>query len=260
MFKTSCAAVTPDRLQGRRTWRLLDHARGGAEVGALALIELSGGAHIEPHRHPSAEQAVVVLEGEGVIATAAGDARATAGTVMFAPRGAWHAVRPRGPMRLLIAHGGTSGAIECEPAADGTQAGEPVAVVVDSDEIAYRDAHDPRLGFHHLSARWLVDGAGLGSHTLVVGQSWYATPDAAHDLHRHPHASEFLYLVEGEGIHVTGDRDEVALSAGDVTLVAPGEWHGFRVRGDHQARALFGFFGVSSRDAAGYEVHPKLGA
>ena len=39
-----------------------------------------------------------------------------------------------------------------------------------------------------------------------------------------------------------------------TSVFAPrGEWHGFRNTGDRPVRAIFGYFGVTSLEQAGYE-------
>jgi quercetin dioxygenase-like cupin family protein len=118
--------------------------------------------------------------------------------------------------------------------------------------------HKPELGFIHVAARWLVGGNAAKSAALVVGQSTFI-PGAAHLLHRHDHGDEFFYVFDGQGAHLV-EGGELAMQAGDVVFAPRGEWHGFRNTCDHPVRAIFGYFGVTSLDEAGYEVHPAVAA
>ena len=49
------------------------------------------------------------------------------------------------------------------------------------------------------------------------------------------------------------------MQAGDVVFAPRGEWHGFRNTDDRPVRAIFGHFGVTSLEEAGYEVHADQG-
>ena len=51
---------------------------------------------------------------------------------------------------------------------------------------------------------------------------------------------------------------EIPMKAGDVVFAPRGEWHGFRNTDDRPVRAIFGYFGVTSLDEAGYEVHADV--
>jgi mannose-6-phosphate isomerase-like protein (cupin superfamily) len=126
--------------------------------------------------------------------------------------------------------------------------------VVRLDDVADHPAHDPAMGFFHIEARFVVDAESTGSSGTVLGQARSAADGGAHALHRHPHAGEFFCLMDGEGVQIAADGEEVPIRPGDVTYVPAGEWHGFRNTGDVETRAIFGFFGVDSRVAAGYEV------
>jgi quercetin dioxygenase-like cupin family protein len=92
----------------------------------------------------------------------------------------------------------------------------------------------------------------------VVGQSTFV-PDGAHLLHRHDHGDEFFYVFDGQGAHLV-EGGELAVQTGDVVFAPRGEWHGFRNTRDRPVRAIFGYFGVTSLDEAGYEVHPAVAA
>ena len=78
-------------------------------------------------------------------------------------------------------------------------------------------------------------------------------------MHRHDHGDEFFYVFDGQGAHLV-EGNEIAMQAGDVVFAPRGEWHGFRNTGDRPVRAIFGYFGVTSLEQAGYETHPDVKA
>lgn len=51
---------------------------------------LPPGARHDPHRHPDADEFLVVLSGEGEVYTDTGREPSRAGDVVFTPRGHWH--------------------------------------------------------------------------------------------------------------------------------------------------------------------------
>jgi len=54
-------------------------------------------------------------------------------------------------------------------------------------------------GWHDLAVRWLITGDSVGSRSTVVGLSVFP-PGAKHDLHRHPNAEEWEFVLRGKGI------------------------------------------------------------
>ena len=125
------------------------------------------------------------------------------------------------------------------------------------DDVADSPAHNPALGFFHMQARMLVEGDSRGRRTFTLGLGTFAAGEGCHALHRHANAAEVFFIWEGAGVHLTGDGAEHPLRAGELVLVPPGEWHGFRTAADSDTRAFFGYLGVDSRSGAGYEVrHP----
>jgi quercetin dioxygenase-like cupin family protein len=59
----------------------------------------------------------------------------------------------------------------------------------------------PEHGWHKMDVRWLITSRNLPSTQTVVG--WTTMPPgvkARHALHRHPHAEEWEYVVQGVGI------------------------------------------------------------
>jgi quercetin dioxygenase-like cupin family protein len=200
---------------------------------------------------------MVVLGGSGAVLTPAAEHPASEGTLVYAPRGSWHGLRAGDQgLRILMIYGGPTSPRDIDyDNADGVVTdGAAHAVCLnlwDADEV---QANDPAQGFHHISARWLVDDEHLGSASFVVGQSGFDARTGIHDLHRHPSGEEFLYLLSGSGLHIDQDGAEIPVQAGDITFVPANEWHGFRNSGDQKALAIFGYFGATSLTAAGYEL------
>jgi quercetin dioxygenase-like cupin family protein len=111
-----------------------------------------------------------------------------------------------------------------------------------------------RPGWEGLRVWWLVDKPGVGSEQLVVNTTTFP-PRKWHELHRHPHAEEALYIVSGAGLHLS-EGEPVRQRAGEVAYIPAGEWHGFANDTDEPAVILAVFGGVPSYADAGYEAHP----
>jgi quercetin dioxygenase-like cupin family protein len=260
MYKTSQAELTPEGApgaSGRRAWWAISAERGAATNGVLGLGASDANVASGLHRHRNAEEAMIVLGGNGAVLTPDAEHPASEGTLVYAPRGSWHGLRAGDQgLRILMIYGGPTSPRDIDyDNADGVFTdGAAHAVCLnlwDADEV---EANDPAQGFHHISARWLVDDGHLGSASFVVGQSGFDALTGVHDLHRHPSGEEFLYLLSGSGLHIDQDGAEIPVQAGDITFVPANEWHGFRNPGDEKALAIFGYFGATSLAAAGYEL------
>jgi quercetin dioxygenase-like cupin family protein len=77
-------------------------------------------------------------------------------------------------------------------------------------------------------------------------------------VHRHPSAEEFLFVLEGSGLHLS-ERDPVPLAAGEVAYIPKGEWHGFANDSEAPTTVVTVFAGINSYEDAGYEVLPEPG-
>jgi quercetin dioxygenase-like cupin family protein len=107
-------------------------------------------------------------------------------------------------------------------------------------------------GFSDMGVRWLVTSATVGSADVVVATSVFQ-PGGRHELHRHPHAAEFFLVTEGSGEHFA-PQGPMLLRAGDLVFVPAGEWHGYRTDPGTVTRAIYGYLGAGSLEAAGYEL------
>src|SRR5436189_2854623 len=80
-----------------------------------------------------------------------------------------------------------------------------------------------------MDVRWLFTRDTVGSEHSVFGITVFP-PGSKHDIHRHPNAEEFEYLVSGHGIARVGDAD-VELGPGEVVFVPTNDYHGFENTG-----------------------------
>ena len=81
-----------------------------------------------------------------------------------------------------------------------------------------------------MDVRWLLTRETVGAEHSVFGITVFP-PGSKHDIHRHPNAEEFEYLVSGRGVARVGDAD-VELGPGEVVFVPKNDYHGFENTGD----------------------------
>ncbi|MGI9005747.1 MAG: cupin domain-containing protein [Streptosporangiaceae bacterium] len=107
-------------------------------------------------------------------------------------------------------------------------------------------------GWKDMGVQWIItsDVVQAARHT-VFGITTFP-PGARHDIHRHPHAEEVEYLIEGSGVARIGDAD-VSMQAGDVIFVAEDEAHGFwNTSATQRAVMIWCYGGAASLADAGY--------
>jgi oxalate decarboxylase/phosphoglucose isomerase-like protein (cupin superfamily) len=118
--------------------------------------------------------------------------------------------------------------------------------------VAVDTTLDPAEGWHELKVRWLVTRELMGSDSTVVGYSVFP-PGAKHDLHRHPRAEEWEFVISGSGIkHVDGV--DVPIAAGDLVFSGRGTFHGVANTSSETLTTLWGYTGAASLEEAGYEL------
>lgn len=69
---------------------LIDQKSAGSDKLVVGYTVLLPGARHEKHRHPNADEFLVVMKGNGFIYTDGDDEPSGAGDVVFTPRGHWH--------------------------------------------------------------------------------------------------------------------------------------------------------------------------
>ena len=105
-------------------------------------------------------------------------------------------------------------------------------------------------GWVDMDVRWLFTRDTVGAEHSVFGITEFP-PGSKHDIHRHPHAEEWEYLISGHGIARVGDAD-VELGPGEVVFVPKNDYHGFDNTGDEPVVMLWGYAGAASLEEAGY--------
>lgn len=109
---------------------------------------------------------------------------------------------------------------------------------------------EPGEGWRDLQVRWLVGRAQTGAETTVVGASVFP-PGARHDLHRHPHAEEWEYVISGSGVkHINGQ--DFPITAGDLIFCPCDSYHGVANTSRETLTTIWGYTGAASLEEAGY--------
>lgn len=108
-------------------------------------------------------------------------------------------------------------------------------------------------GWIDMEVRWLITADSVGAEQTVVGRT-VLKPGSKHDIHRHPHAEEWEYVVSGTAIKHVGD-EWVRLEAGDVVFVPANVFHGLENASDSEpVVTVWGYSGAATLEAAGYEL------
>jgi len=125
----------------------------------------------------------------------------------------------------------------------------PMKVSVDSFEAdGTLKAED---GWVDMNVKFLISEDSVNSQQTVFGITIFP-PGARHDIHRHPHAEETEFVVEGRGIARVGS-DDVAMGPGDVVFVPTNEYHGFyNTSKAERAVMVWCYGGAASLAHAGY--------
>lgn len=119
---------------------------------------------------------------------------------------------------------------------------------------------DPTLeasrGWVDMAVQWIVTRQTVGSRHIIFGVTTMPS-GGRHDIHRHPHAEEVEYLVQGEALARVGDVD-VRMRAGDVVFVRADESHGlWNTSQTENPVVVWCYGGVPSLDEAGYVHEPS---
>ncbi len=91
-----------------RTMNIFGPENGDAKYLKINITEYAPGTAHELHQHPSQEEVIFILDGEGITRTDAGDQKISTGAFVFVPAGTDHAtlnVLEEKPMRAVIIKG-----------------------------------------------------------------------------------------------------------------------------------------------------------
>lgn len=267
MISRKVAAVAPDeRLAAHEGWRdvevrwVVSAYETGSRLGSVAWIDVPPGASYEVHRHPECERIVYVFEGGGSHLGSGGFEMAlSADDAVLVRPGQWHGFSNDtvDPARLVVVYAPAARIADAlyeayDISAPALEGGNDVVRVSGSETREDPDLRDDQ-GFIDLHVKWLVNAEQAGSEHMLFGLSRFG-PKGTHVLHRHPHAEEVCYVIEGEGgVQLTADG-EFPIEPGELTFGEEGEWHG-HVAGDEGMRFIFLYMGAPSLAAAEYELH-----
>lgn len=135
----------------------------------------------------------------------------------------------------------------------------PMKVQVDS--FAPDGSLKAEDGWIDMNVKFLITEDTVGAQQTVFGITIFP-PGAKHDIHRHPHAEETEYIVEGRGIARVGE-DDVEMGPGDIVFVPTNEYHGFYNTSEtERAVMVWCYGGAASLEQAGYvtEAEDESGA
>ena len=114
----------------------------------------------------------------------------------------------------------------------------------------------PDQGWLDMDVQWIITRETVAAARKTVFGITTFPPGARHDIHRHPHAEEVEYLIEGAGIARIGDVD-VAMKTGEVVFVAEDEAHGFwNTSPTDRSVMIWCYGGAASLEDAGYVSQP----
>ena len=119
------------------------------------------------------------------------------------------------------------------------------------DEVPSDGSLTDERGWVGMDVKWLIAGSTVGSRQTVVGRTVFP-PGARHDLHRHPHAGEWEYVLRGEGVKRVGD-DAIRVGEGEIVFVPQGVYHALENTSDTDLLVtIWGYCGAGSLAEAGY--------
>jgi quercetin dioxygenase-like cupin family protein len=106
-------------------------------------------------------------------------------------------------------------------------------------------------GWVNMDVRWLISAATVSAQKTVVGRTVFP-PGAKHDLHRHPNAEEWEYVIRGSGVKQVGE-DAIRVSEGELVFVPQDVYHGLENTSETDVLVtIWGYCGASTLEEAGY--------
>ena len=105
---------------------LIDERSAGSRALVVGRTVLPPGARHERHRHPNADEFLVVLRGRGEIYTNSGREPSEAGDVVYTPRGNWHGFDNTSDEDVLLIWGWSGAGSLAAAGYELAQTGEPL--------------------------------------------------------------------------------------------------------------------------------------
>jgi quercetin dioxygenase-like cupin family protein len=128
---------------------------------------------------------------------------------------------------------------------------EQSAFVVRSSEVSPDTSLNADRGWVEMEVRWLISRQSVGAEQTVIGRT-VLKPGSKHDIHKHPNAEEWEYVISGSAIKHIGD-ESVVLEAGDVAFVPMNVYHGLEnASATEPVVTIWGYSGAASLEQAGY--------
>lgn len=128
---------------------------------------------------------------------------------------------------------------------------EQSSFVVRSSEVSPDTSLNADRGWVEMEVRWLISRQSVGAEQTVIGRT-VLKPGSKHDIHKHPNAEEWEYVVSGSAIKHIGD-ESVVLEAGDVAFVPMNVYHGLEnASATEPVVTIWGYSGAASLEQAGY--------
>jgi len=266
MKKIKVRDIKPDaQLAQRKGWQdvtvrwMVSAEETGSRHGCVAWIEVPPGVSYDIHRYGECERVVFVFTGSGEHLDSTRKLPLETGDAIYLAKGQWHGFRNSGPvpaqLLMLLAPIASPTQAGYEPyralaAADGS--GDPVVRVSGAVTPEDPDLRDDQ-GFIGLHVKWLINSETAPVEQMLFGLSRF-DPTGSHVLHRHEHAEEVIYVIEGLGGLQLNEGYETPIEPGDLTFCAANEWHG-HLAGSTEMKFIFLYLGAPSLAAAGYDVY-----
>jgi mannose-6-phosphate isomerase-like protein (cupin superfamily) len=110
-------------------------------------------------------------------------------------------------------------------------------------------------GWLKMDVRWVITEKSAGSETTVVGRTILPPGvGSMHDIHRHPNAEEWEYVLHGTGIKHVGD-ESFFVRTGDIAFVPRNVYHGLENASENEPLiTVWGYTGAPSLEKAGYVI------
>lgn len=138
------------------------------------------------------------------------------------------------------------------PPADQPEFAENLShYLIKNDAIAPDESLTADRGWIDMDVRWLITRETVGAEKACMGRT-HLRPGSKHDIHRHPHAEEWEYVISGHAIKHIGDGI-VHMEPGDVIFVPANVYHGLENASDTEpVDTVWGYGGAANLEEAGY--------